>query len=180
MRKLFWVFLSGAAFLAGCASTYVEPVSGPMAKLRVRSAGPVTHYTWIHTFEKPNCQGKQLMGEIGNRGTHPATVPSAHNPKGMIGSAVTPDPNIIEQIIPAKQTTILFTQHGPHSAINNLTCKLAVSFTAEAGAEYEIKYGYSSMQCFASADRLRLIDGKVVREPVQDARNMDDCISFFW
>lgn len=177
MLKLFWVFLSGTVFLAGCASTFIEPVSGPTAKLRVRSEGPVP-YTWIHTFEKPNCQGKQLMGEIGNRGTHPATVPSAHNPKGMIGSAVTPDRNIIEQIIPAKQTTILFTLHDTNSsAIYNLSCKLAFSFKAEAGAEYEIKYGYSSMQCFASAERLRFIDGKVVRELVRDAKNMDDCIS---
>lgn len=179
MQKLFWVLLPGVAFLSGCASTFVEPISGPTAKLRVRFVGPAA-YTWIHTFEKPNCQGKQFMGEIGYPGTHPVTIPSAHTPKGMIGSAVIADSNVIEQIIPAKQTTILFTQHGPHNAIYNLTCKLAVSFTAEAGSEYEIRYGYNSPQCFASSDKLRLIDGKVVREPVQGAKIMDDCISFFW
>lgn len=175
MRSLFGVlFPTLLCLIGGCASKFAEPTSGPTAKLRVRPTGPVT-YTWVHTYEKPNCQGPQSMGAIGD----PDTLLPAHVPKGMLDSASAPNPNIIEQIIPAKPTTLLFTQHGPHSGTTVRTCKLAVNFVAEPGSEYEIGYGYDATQCFASVDKLRLVDGRVVREPLRDAKkNVGECVPF--
>lgn len=172
MKKLLLIILPAALLAAGCASKFVEPVSGPMAKIRIKPAGPVT-YTWVHTYEKPDCKGPQWMGSIGD----PDKLFPAHNPKGMIGSTAEPHPNILELSIPAQQTTLLFTQHGPHSGGYIRNCKLAVSFLAEVGKEYEVGYGYDSTQCFASVDVLQLIDGRATRKPVPDAKkHMGECL----
>lgn len=157
--------------LSACAAQFSEPKSGPTAKLRIKSAGAVT-YTWVHTYGKPNCVDPQWLGSIGD----PDKIFPAHTPKGMLGSASGPNPNVIEQTLPAKPTTLLFTQHGPHSGSVVRTCSLSVSFNAEPGSEYEVAYGFDEKRCFASVDKLMLVEGRVERVPDRKAvKQMGAC-----
>jgi hypothetical protein len=175
MRRLRFSLLSMAAlFFIGCAAQFAPPASGPIAKLRIKSGANVT-YTWVHTYDKPDCQNPQWFGAIGD----PGNVTVAHQPKGMLDSAAKPDPNVIEQLIPARQTTLLFTQHGPHSLPTVRSCKLAVNFDAKSGGEYEITYDYDATHCFANVELLKQDGSRVVRQPVTDARkHLGSCSPF--
>lgn len=168
------VWLTGLALLSGCASVFSDETSGPAAKLRLMAREPAVT-TWIHTYEKTDCQNPQFMGAFGV----PHGRPQERSPKGMIGGARSPQPNVVERVVPAKPTTILFTQFGPHSSGVARSCSLAVSFRANPDFEYEISYGYDDKVCFADVNRLSLVDGRVVREPVLDAqKNLGKCIPF--
>lgn len=176
MSRLFPTLLCVLLLTACATPKFTAPTSGPTAKLRIKPGGPVT-YTWIHTYEKSNCENPQYFGVIGV----PDTLLPEHAPKGMIGSAMKPDPNVVEQIIPAKLTTILFTQHGPNSGNVVRSCLLAVNFTAEPGQEYEMDYSYDATQCFASVNTLRLQSGNIVRSPVPNVKkNMGKCVPYMF
>lgn len=168
------VGLAGLALLSGCASVFSDATSGPTAKLRLVAKPPAT-VTWIHTYERTDCENPQFMGSFGV----PDGRPQERSPKGMIGGATTPQPDVVERVIPAKPTTILFSQFGPHSSHLARACKLAVSFIAKAGMEYEISYGYDDKVCFAFVNRLSVADGRILREPVMDAqKNLGACKPF--
>ena len=131
--------------------------------LRVRAEGPMV-YTWVHTYEGPGCKGPQFVGAMGN----PALLP-AHTPKGMLGGRSSPDPNVIEVAIPAKSTTLLFTQMGPFGDETVSGCSLAVTFKAEEARQYEVGYSFDSDQCYADVNRLDQVGASVLRTPIQDA-----------
>ncbi|MBB5204248.1 hypothetical protein HNQ51_001562 [Inhella inkyongensis] len=160
--------------LSGCAGQFVQPTSGPTAKLRIKPDGQVA-FTWIHTFEKANCETPLWFGMMGGGG---GPTP-AHQPKGMLDSAKQADPNVVEMVIPAKATQLLFTQHGPHTGGVVRSCSLALNFMAKEGGEYEIAYGFDSAHCFASVSSLNLAGDRVVRTRVDDAtQQVGRCIPY--
>lgn len=175
MKKVLnYASLVGLFFLCGCASVFSDATSGPTAKLRLMSKGPAA-LTWIHTYEKADCEGPQFMGAFGV----PDGRPQETSPKEMIGGASTPQPNVVERIIPARPTTILFSQKGPHTGQVIRACALAVSFNPIPGSQYEIAYGYDDSICFADVNKLSIVDGRVIREPVVDAKkHLGKCMPF--
>jgi hypothetical protein len=115
------------------------------------------------------------MGSIGDSDV----VTWQHSPKGMIGSMSSPDPNVVEYVIPAKPMTILFTQHGPHTGTTVRGCLLAINFPVLPSQEYEIAYSFDATQCFADVSTLQMNQGAIVKTPAPEVRqNSGRCIPY--
>jgi len=168
--------LLGLLALASCASQFVEPAGGDRALLRIRQDTPGAT-TFVHTYERPNCEGPLAIGILhGSQADADPSLPERHQPKGMLGSAATATPNVIEVFIPAKPITLLFTQHGPHSGEWIRSCKLAVHFDPQANGQYEIAYSFDTKRCYAAVNRLETAGGDVRRDPVAGAKKvLGDC-----
>lgn len=177
LPKSVWL-LSTAVIATACTPKYVAPISFEGAEpsyVRIIALTPVP-LTLINTFEGPGCKGPIYFGRF--YGSESAQD-SEHQPKGMLGGKSGPDGSIVEQIVSAKQTTILFTSMEAISNAEGLfarTCKLAISFPVAAGEQYEVQYGYEN-QCAAQVMRLLPTEAGIERQRIETVTKVEDkCI----
>jgi len=151
----------------GCTPQYFRPIEGPKANLRVMTQNQIV-YAWLHTYRELGCKSPMAMGALGP--TSHVRLVEHHNPIGMLGSKVTPDTRIVEQIIPADRPfTILFTQHGPHTMDKVRTCSLPITFLPIPDKHYEVVYDFDWKQCFITVEELKQAnDGKTERVKVSN------------
>jgi hypothetical protein len=164
--------------LIACASPYVAPVSGDVAEIRLRYIGDEA-FALVHAFKEPQCVGALAIGVIGSRRmlTTPEKDPTRGIRPTMLGSSGRPDAEVLEIAIPAsKPLTLLYTQLGPHDLVYARTCKLPVTFTPAAGAQYEIQYRSGREVCSAELFRLEQGGGGGFRLlPVYLVKGSQDC-----
>ena len=171
MRRSAAVFtIAATVALGGCTPQYVQPASGPTAKIRLALRDSSNYFAQLHTYEKPACEGAQAIGLVGNPAYVKANNPENNSTVGMIDGKAGPDTRIIEKVIPAnRKFTVSYNQIGPHDAMYVRTCTLVASFTPREGGEYEINYRYDTARCYAQVVELsRTAEGRIARAPVEN------------
>lgn len=147
MKNIFWLLI---LMLSGCAGVFVdykEPAMGPTALLRI-DMSPVA---LVGVYANDKCE--KLPEGVFFNGYPNATVI---------------DRQLIDPVgrrIPVKPGLVVsfHTQVIGYQRTEN--CTISLSFNPEPGAVYEGVSRYVGEKCFASVQRVRVIDGKEVREP---------------
>ncbi len=180
---VYFVFLAGL-FLSGCASTYVAPSEGPLAKIRFindyRGNQQITGSVVLARADLGSCSQdghyeRQIVLEVikddllhGNR--------KEVSPIQMMGTSGVAEANIRERVIEAGKlfpfdiwSTYLgiWMDYGVYKQAPKYTCIVFGSFAPDPSGEYEVKYKNSVGQnsgCSAEIYKLNMGPrGEVVR-----------------
>jgi hypothetical protein len=177
-RRMALVPIAMVIGLVGCVARYVQPDSGPSAKLRMTLQESSRYFAMLHVFEKPACEGARAIGLVGGPGMVNAN-PENNSRVGMLGGSTDISPRVIEKIIPAERKfTLRYGQIGPHSAVVARSCTVVLSFVPRAGGEYEINYRYDGRACYAQVLELSLAPaGHIVGAPLAGVETLpaDSC-----
>lgn len=155
----------GMALLSGCSirGTYMDPSGPDTAKLRfVARADNAT----LDYFDADNCSGK-TTGSLNNLFSLDTTR--------RVGMKAPPGNDAYLEIN-------VDAGRGIFLSLNSLdtigrSCALAMNFTAQKDAEYELTMIRRGNRCAASLARLQVLNGDIVRspEPISRAKSFPAC-----
>jgi hypothetical protein len=158
--------------LSACATQYVAPSNGPLAKVRFK----VEHSNFAVTFSaysKEVCKPPATaIGIVGSSNfVREDYAAENYQPIGMLDGAGRATTHVVERSFRADQPIFLdvvavVDWSIAAGTISATTCKQALEFTPQAGEEYEITHNVLGTQCVTSVNRLAKIDNRVVRQPV--------------
>jgi hypothetical protein len=163
-------------FLGGCKTMYVEPTTGPTAKVRVKvehSDYAVTYGAWSEGLCK---RPGSSIGIVGSSAfVRNDFANTYYKPIGMLGSSSEPSTFIIEKSVPAGTPFFLVAQAILSTSISGgiisaTTCHQTIEFLPAAGSEYEATHQVKGSQCIVFLNKLVQVGGTVMRMPLTEVK----------
>lgn len=154
-----WRMLStlgiAALLLGGCSfnGSYPDASEPDAAKLRFISSN---ENSTLDLFDAEHCDGR-TTGLLNN-------LFSANTRRRAAMSFAAPDDAKAYLEVRLQPGHELFTRANTLST--GSVCTVAFNFTPQSGGEYEANFRYVGGSCLITLNRLRQIDGKVVRSPI--------------
>jgi len=173
--KLILIQLFSILVITGCASPYINPTAGELAKIRyINKSG--TEFVDAFTFDNHKCENAVLIGSLGK---HKYRQEDGINRQGipMDGIENIESHRIKEIIIPAKKPFVSYIRKSYQSALASSTCSITFSFKPKVNAMYEATYNENILSCWVNLSRLvKNKNDKYIRiKETTFNRNIEQC-----
>lgn len=152
-----------AATCVGCVVTppYVEPDSGPTARVRFVDLSLMGDPITLYRYEDPMCAvGEEKITRFFHREEH-----------RRLGIPLWDYDDVLahETLVPANAVFYGKFEGGPGVSVPTYSCQLPISFSPEAGVDYEVLLAYSARPkaCEARVFRIVGYGAEARRVPVQ-------------